>query len=184
MAAFPKPRACGMSHIAQRKCSRDELGLVTEGHLGGKFLPDYGLMSCAGERESSQDRRGPNHTDWTIRELRNSIDAAGLTLWTWMIDNDEFVMDAKSLDLWDASPETGLTFEHLSAQVHPAARDRFRTTFEATRLVDSHFEIDFRILTSQSDLRWIFAWSGSVIPEEINQDRRNSIVFCARFTKG
>ncbi|MDH4441523.1 MAG: HWE histidine kinase domain-containing protein [Rhizobium sp.] len=100
---------------------------------------------------------GPTHPDWNVQELRSAIDSAGVALWTWIIENDEFIMDARGFELWGLSAKTVLTFEHLSAQIHPADRDRVRTAFEATRVVEGQFEIDFRILTSASDVRWISA---------------------------
>jgi two-component sensor histidine kinase len=100
---------------------------------------------------------GPTHTDWDVQALRSAIESAGVALWTWIIENDEFVMDARGFELWDIAPDTVLTFEHLSAQVHPADRDRVRTAFVATRLLEGQFEIDFRILTSASVVRWISA---------------------------
>ncbi len=69
-----------------------------------------------------------------------------MALWTWIVDDDTFVMDAKAYELWDIPGETNLTFEHLSAKVHPADRDRVRAAFVATRAIDGPFEIDFRIL--------------------------------------
>ncbi|WP_235882830.1 sensor histidine kinase [Rhizobium rhizophilum] len=103
------------------------------------------------------NNNSPIHTDWDARALRSAIDSAGVALWTWIVENDDFVMDARGFELWDLPPETGLTFEHLSAQVHPADRDRVRAAFVATRVVEGQFEIDFRILTSASDVRWISA---------------------------
>jgi two-component sensor histidine kinase len=100
---------------------------------------------------------GPLHSTWTNRELRDAIDSAGIALWAWIVGDDQFVMDARGFELWDIPPVTALTFEHLSAQVHPADRDRVRAAFVATRVVEGQFEIDFRILTSGSDVRWISA---------------------------
>lgn len=100
---------------------------------------------------------GSIHTEWNTHELRSALESAGVALWTWIIENHEFVMDAKGFALWDLAPETRLTFEDLSAQVHPADRDRVRAAFVATRVVEGQFEIDFRILTSASDVRWISA---------------------------
>lgn len=95
--------------------------------------------------------------EWSAHELRQAIKSAGVALWTWIVDEDTFVMDAKAYELWDVSVETDLTFEHLSAKVHPADRDRVRAAFVATRAIDGPFEIDFRILTTASDVRWISA---------------------------
>ncbi|MCO5154453.1 MULTISPECIES: sensor histidine kinase [unclassified Shinella] len=95
--------------------------------------------------------------EWSADELRRAIKSAGVALWTWIIHDDTFVMDAKAYELWDIPYETELTFEHLSAKVHPADRDRVRAAFVATRSIDGPFEIDFRILTTTSDVRWVSA---------------------------
>ncbi|CUX70874.1 MULTISPECIES: sensor histidine kinase [Agrobacterium] len=95
--------------------------------------------------------------EWTTEELLRAIKSAGVALWTWTVDDGTFIMDTKAYELWDIPVETNLTFEHLSAKVHPADRDRVRAAFNATRGIDGPFEIDFRILTSASDVRWISA---------------------------
>lgn len=100
---------------------------------------------------------GKSQPEWNAEELRRAVKSAGVALWKWMIDDDTFVMDAKAFELWDIPVEVGLTFEHLSAKVHPADRDRVRAAFVATRAIDGPFEIDFRILTTTSDVRWISA---------------------------
>lgn len=95
--------------------------------------------------------------EWTFADLRNAIVSAGVALWTWTIKDDTFVMDAMAYELWGVPVETKLTFEDLSAKVHPADRDRVRAAFIATQAIEGHFEIDFRILTDASTVRWISA---------------------------
>lgn len=65
--------------------------------------------------------------------------------------------DAKGYDLWSVAGGSLLTFEHLSGKIHPADRDRVRSAFVATRAIAGPYEIDFRILTEASDVRWISA---------------------------
>ncbi|MEA1844689.1 sensor histidine kinase [Agrobacterium tumefaciens] len=101
--------------------------------------------------------KGTSQPEWSTAELRRAIQSAGVALWAWIVDDDTFVMDAKAYELWDICGEVDLTFEHLSAKVHPADRDRVRAAFVATRAIDGPFEIDFRILTNASDVRWISA---------------------------
>ncbi len=95
--------------------------------------------------------------EWTSTELRNAIKSAGVALWTWIVGDDTFVMDTVAYELWNVSAGTTLTFEYLSAKIHPADRDRVRAAFVATRAIDGPFEIDFRILTDASHVRWISA---------------------------
>ncbi len=101
--------------------------------------------------------RGAAQIEWSADELRNAVKSAGVALWAWTVDDDSFVMDSKAYDLWDVSTEEKLSFEHLSAKVHPADRDRVRAAFVAARAIDGPFEIDFRILTAAADVRWISA---------------------------
>lgn len=101
--------------------------------------------------------QGPTQFEWNADELRKAIKSAGVALWTWIVDDDTFIMDAKAYELWDIPVEENLDFEHLSAKVHPADRDRVRAAFVATRAIDGPFEIDFRILTTSDNVRWISA---------------------------
>jgi two-component sensor histidine kinase len=88
--------------------------------------------------------------------LRRAIAAAGVALWSWNVEDDGFVMDERAFQLWNIPPSEQVTFEDLSARIHPADRDRVRAAFTATRAVVGDYEIDFRIL--HGDLvRWISA---------------------------
>lgn len=103
------------------------------------------------------DHETGDEPDWNPEQLRNAIKAAGVALWTWNVDDGTFLMDAKGYELWDVSRGSPLTFERLSAKIHPADRDRVRSAFVATRVLAGPYEIDFRILTDASDVRWISA---------------------------
>lgn len=97
-----------------------------------------------------------DHPEWGYDELRRAIDAAGVCLWSWNVDTDELAMDPRGYELWDVSPGQALTFEDLSAKIHPADRDRVRAAFAATRAVVGPYEIDFRTLVG-TEVRWISA---------------------------
>lgn len=101
--------------------------------------------------------QGSAQPEWNAKELRNAIKSAGVALWTWSVSDDNFVMDAKGYELWDLTAKASLKFEDLSIKVHPADRDRVRASFVAVKASDGPFEIDFRILTSNEDVRWISA---------------------------
>src|SRR5207245_5654011 len=49
-----------------------------------------------------------------------------------------------------------VSFEELSAHIHPADRDRVRAGFVATRSVGGDYEIDFRIMVGD-EVRWVSA---------------------------
>ena len=93
---------------------------------------------------------------WAPDNLVRAIEAAGVTLWSWNVDSDALAMDDRACDLWGTARDTKVTFEDLSAHIHPADRDRVRIAFNATRAIIGAFEIDFRILVDD-ELKWISA---------------------------
>jgi two-component sensor histidine kinase len=98
----------------------------------------------------------PQATIWTEAHLRLAIDAACVALWSWNVDDDRFAMDSRSFELWDMPWADHVSFEELSAHIHPADRDRVRAAFTATRSVAGSYEIDFRIMIGD-EIRWISA---------------------------
>ncbi|MBI5320800.1 HWE histidine kinase domain-containing protein [Bradyrhizobium sp.] len=93
---------------------------------------------------------------WDVNKLRIATDAAGIALWSWNVDTDRLEMDERGHVLWGV-PNTGvITFEVLSACIHPEDLDRVRAAFAATRDVLGGYETDFRILCD-GKVRWISA---------------------------
>ena len=100
-----------------------------------------------------------DHTDplmWNTKHLRLAITAAGVALWSWNVDDNTFTMDERGFDLWGLPASRSVTFEDLSAHIHPADRDRVRAAFAATRAIVGAYEIDFRIMVGDQ-VRWISA---------------------------
>lgn len=93
---------------------------------------------------------------WGAKRLRLAVEAAGIALWSWNVDNDLFEMDDRAFDLWGVPPSVAVTFEDLSVHIHPEDRDRVRAAFAATRALLGAYEIDFRVMIGE-DVRWISA---------------------------
>ena len=93
---------------------------------------------------------------WKPEHLRLAVSAAGVALWAWNVDTDAFTMDEQGFKLWGLPWRDLVTFEELSANIHPADRDRVRSAFAATRAVLGPYETDFRILIGE-EVRWISA---------------------------
>lgn len=93
---------------------------------------------------------------WDASNLQRGLEAAGVALWSWNVDDDTFAMDNAAFGLWGMPIRPSVTFEDLSSHIHPADRDRVRAAFAATRAVVGPYEIDFRILVD-GDVRWISA---------------------------
>lgn len=103
---------------------------------------------------------------WSSEHLRLAVQAACVALWSWNVDDNRFNMDARGFDLWGLPQAPSIEFEELSANVHPADRDRVRAAFVATRSVEGPYEIDFRIIVDEQ-IRWISA-RGQGADEGIN----------------
>jgi two-component sensor histidine kinase len=93
---------------------------------------------------------------WRDDHLRLAVEAAGVTLWAWNVDDDRFTMDPSGFSLWGIPWSETVTFEELSKHIHPADRDRVRAGFTATRAVLGAYETDFRIMVGE-EIRWIAA---------------------------
>lgn len=94
---------------------------------------------------------------WDAGRLRIAADAAGVALWSWNVDTDAIAMDARAYRLWGVAADDGVvTFEDLSARIHPEDLNRVRAAFTATRDILGAFELDFRIMDGAT-LRWVAA---------------------------
>ena len=93
---------------------------------------------------------------WSEKHLRLAVTAAGVTLWSWNVDTNRLVLDARAYDLWGVPHTVDVSFEDLSSRIHPADQDRVRAAFDATRGLDGAFEIDFRIMVGE-EVRWVSA---------------------------
>ncbi|WP_419814201.1 sensor histidine kinase [Glacieibacterium sp.] len=93
---------------------------------------------------------------WQADDLHRAIQAAGVALWSWNIDDDSLKMDQRAFQLWGIPLTEHVTFEALSAHIHPADRDRVRAAFTATRGIVGPYESDFRVIVGD-DVRWISA---------------------------
>lgn len=94
--------------------------------------------------------------EWQPEHLRLAVTAAGVALWAWNVDTDQFTMDEQGFALWGMPWRDAVTFDELSAHIHPADRDRVRAAFAATRAVLGRYETDFRIMVNE-DVRWVAA---------------------------
>ena len=94
---------------------------------------------------------------WDLRLMRTAAEAAGVALWSWNVDTDKITMDDRAFDLWGLPVREGITFEELSARIHPADLDKVRAAFAATREMFGPYETDFRILHEKGDVRWVSA---------------------------
>src|ERR1700737_2362587 len=93
---------------------------------------------------------------WDSGHLRLAIAAAGVALWSWNVDTNRFTMDERAFELWGVPLSEYVTFDDLSAHIHPADRDRVKAAVAPTRALVGAYEIDFRIMLGD-EVRWISA---------------------------
>lgn len=94
---------------------------------------------------------------WDAERLRIATDAAEVALWSWNVDTDEVALDERAHHLWGVPRrDRPVTFEDLSAHIHPGDRDRVRAAFQATRATSGRYEIDFRVRHGDQP-RWLSA---------------------------
>ena len=93
---------------------------------------------------------------WDAERLRIATDAAGVALWSWNVDTDEIALDERAHRMWGVQRSRSVTFEDLSARIHPEDLNRVRNAMEGTRTIMGAYEIDFRILRG-GETRWISA---------------------------
>lgn len=106
-----------------------------------------GMRMTPGQKASS--------SVWDTTRLRIATHAAGVALWSWNVDTDEIALDEHAQGLWGVDSGS-VTFEGLSARIHPEDLDRVRAAFAATREILGAYEIDFRIL-HDGEVRWVSA---------------------------
>lgn len=95
---------------------------------------------------------------WDAERLRIANDAAGIALWSWNVDTDEIALDERSHGLWEVPKvEAAVTFEALSAKIHPEDLGRVKAALASTREMSGRYEIDFRISRTGGVVRWISA---------------------------
>ncbi|WP_426163143.1 sensor histidine kinase [Sandarakinorhabdus sp. DWP1-3-1] len=90
------------------------------------------------------------------------------------MDTDRLSMDAFGFELWGLPWKDEVSFDELSAHIHPADRDRVRAAFQATRSVSGLYETDFRIMLGD-EIRWVSARGKGA--DEGLQDRSSFGVF-------
>jgi len=105
---------------------------------------------------NSMADKQPNRAIWDEKHLRIATEAAGIAMWSWNVDTDRITMDERAYTLWGVTVSEHVTFEDLSAHIHPHDLDRVRAGFAATRAILGPYEIDFRILVN-GEIRWISA---------------------------
>ena len=78
---------------------------------------------------------------WDARRLRIATDAAGIALWSWNTDTDEIALDERARALWGVCKDGPVTFEDLSASIHPEDLDRVPRSFKGYLWIEDFYTV-------------------------------------------
>ena len=138
----------------ERPCLENISMKGCNGYCAFIYVTAIASLARSGIDISSHSRPEPHA--WQPVHLRLAVEAAGVALWAWNVDDDSFTMDERGFALWGLPWRAAVTFEELSEHIHPADRDRVRAAFQATRAILGPYETDFRIMLGE-EIRWIAA---------------------------
>ena len=96
----------------------------------------------------------PPPPPWSAERLRRATEAAGVALWSWVVDTDEITIDEHAFDLWGMAGSDAVSFADLFSRIHYDDRGRVSASFLAVRQLPGPYEIDFRIMV-EDEVRWI-----------------------------
>jgi len=111
----------------------------------------------------------------TLDQLQLSAAAANVGMWTRKIGDDNIWVSEKAGEIWEFPSGEQFTRDAFFQKIHPADRDLFHKNILELEEGKSEFQLEYRILSSDGNVRWIHS-RGKVEP--INGDRfiRGAIV--------
>ena len=63
-------------------------------------------MRSPAQVEGRRVKSEPRTPGWSEKHLRLAIQAAGVALWSWNVDNDDLTMDERAYQLWGLPPSS------------------------------------------------------------------------------
>lgn len=123
--------------------------LVMGYELGGDVIRTAQLARQLAQSES-------NLRD-SEQRMQLAAQAAGLGLWTWDIDSNDFWFTEEGSSLLDLAPTKPINRENLLARVHHDDREAVRQAREDAIHHGGDFACEFRLLDPMGDTRWIAA---------------------------
>ena len=103
----------------------------------------------------------------TARELRENearmslaVDAANLGLWIRDFARGEIWASDNWRRLFDFAPSEPLTFDRVLQRLHPEDRDAVERVMAEAQAGSGQYEMDFRLLLPNGDVRWIASRGG------------------------
>jgi len=119
---------------------------------GGGFVTVYTDIT---ERRRTEQARQDLSTRLTL-----ATSAAAIGIWDWHVPDDRLIWDARMYELYGLPPDSPALRDWLS-MVHPADQGRVRAAMRAALAgLQRHFDIDFRIVRADGQLRHINTQAG------------------------
>jgi two-component system, LuxR family, sensor kinase FixL len=97
----------------------------------------------------------------TLREREDRIslaaESANLAFWSINFERKESWMSDKGRAIFNFGPDEGLSRELFLSRVHPEDRDAVDEAIEHARAESRTFEIEYRLLRPDGDIRWLIS---------------------------
>jgi len=111
----------------------------------------------------------------TLDQLQLSAAAANVGMWTRKIGEETIWVSEKAGEIWGFSGGEQFTRGEFLNNIHPADRELFLTTVQGLEGGNNEFQLEYRILSTEGDVRWIHS-RGRVDPVNGSRIIRGAIV--------
>ncbi|WP_218013774.1 PAS domain-containing protein [Rubellimicrobium rubrum] len=99
-------------------------------------------------------------------ELRFTLEAGRFGAWSLDLTSGAFVSSPTCRETFGLDPERPCTYAELQEAVHPADRPRLEAATARNLAQRTDFEIEFRVLSPQGDVRWVAVRGRPAIAED------------------
>ena len=105
------------------------------------------------------EERSKGATTLREREERISLaaESANLAFWSINFERKETWMSDKGRAIFNFGPDEGFSRELFLSRVHPEDRNNVEEAIERTRPESQTFEIEYRLLRPDGDIRWLIS---------------------------
>jgi PAS domain S-box-containing protein len=121
------------------------------------------LRAALSDQEIDPNGESPGECQVTDEHLQLALEAARLGVWEWDIVEDRVVWSDRVYEIHGMVPGTAPTrAKDLAALFHPEDRDLVTDAVLKALRGEDRYEVEFRILTPDGEIRWITT-AGKVI---------------------
>ena len=139
----------------------DQIHLLLFVFLGGAIS----LFAQALQLSQRRTRAKAQALSESEDRLRMAADAVDVGVWYWDLERDELTWSDKCKMLFGLPPDAEVTLAKFFEAIHPDDRDRVRTARRQALLEHEDYDIEFRAVRPDGDIRWIMGKGRGVYDE-------------------